>query len=69
MSLPAKLEQKCALLKDADSNTYSIDISSLRSIQPCAGLQKGESPFMFGKKWRLVKCIESSAVDFERQAL
>ena len=50
MSLPAKLEQKCALLKDADSNTYSIDISSLRSIRPCAGLQKGESPFMFGKK-------------------
>lgn len=50
MSLPVKLEQKCALLKDADSNTYSIDISSLRSIRPCAGLQKGESPFMFGKK-------------------
>ena len=49
MSLAAKLEQKCALLKDADSNTYSINISSLRSIRPCAGLQKGGSPFMSDK--------------------
>ena len=44
-----KVGTEMRFVKDADSNTYSIDISSLRSIRPCAGLQKGESPFMFGK--------------------
>ena len=46
MSLLAKLEQKCALLKDADSNTYSINISSLMEHPATGRTMKGESPFV-----------------------